>query len=71
MQINERIKEARKKANLTQTEVAQKMGIMQQQFYKYEAGKQEMTASRLKAFCEICNCSADWILGIRKCDIEN
>lgn len=71
MQINDRLKKARKEAGLTQKQLAEKMGIMYQQLYKYEAGKQEMTASKLKAFCEICKADANWILGIGEYDNEN
>lgn len=71
MQINERIREAREKAGYTQREIAPMLNTTYQQIGKYERGIQEMTASRIKAFCEICNCSADWVLGIGKYSIEN
>ena len=71
MQINERIREARKNAGITQRQAGEALGTTQQQYGKYETGQQEMTTSRFKAFCEICNCSADWILGIGESSIEN
>ena len=71
MQINERIKEAREKAGYTQREIAPLLNTTYQQIGKYERGIQEMTASRLKAFCEICNADANWILGISEYSIEN
>lgn len=69
MQINERIREARKKTGMTQKQTAEALGTTQQQYGKYETGNQEMTASRLKAFCEICKADANWILGIGESDI--
>ena len=70
MQINERIKIARKNAGITQRQVGEALGTTQQQYGKYETGQQEMTTSRFKAFCKICNCSADWILETGEYSIE-
>lgn len=71
MHINERIREARKAAGITQKTTAEALGTTQQQYSRYEKGDREMETSRFKAFCEICNCSADWILGIGESSIEN
>ena len=71
MQINEKIKKAREKANMTQKELAEKMNTTQQQIWKYEKGKQDITAARLKDLCKICKVSADWILETGEYSLEN
>lgn len=49
METNERIKELREDRDLTQAEVALKMGITRRQYIRYEKGEQEMTVSRLSS----------------------
>lgn len=66
MQYAQKLKEAREDKDMTQTEVANKIGTTQQQIYKYENGKQEMTINRLKEFCQLYEVSADYILGLPK-----
>lgn len=60
----EKLKSIRQDADITQTELAQVLGTTQQQIYKYESGKQEMTISRLMAFCAYFGVSADYVLGL-------
>lgn len=45
--IGERLKEVRKKKNLTQEDVAEKLGVSFQQIQKYENGKNRISFSRL------------------------
>lgn len=71
MHIYERIREARKMAGLTQKTAAEALGTTQQQYSRYEKGNREMETSRFKAFCEVCNCSADWILETGEYSTEN
>lgn len=66
MQYYERLKAIREDNELNQTEIAHILGTTQQQVYKYENGKQEMTVSRLKTLCEYYGVSADYILGLPK-----
>lgn len=61
MQYYERLRDVREDLDLKQSTVAKAIGTTQQQIYKYEKGIQEMTASRLKQFCEYYNVSADFV----------
>lgn len=62
--INERIKSIREDLDLKQEDVARALKTTQAQIWKYEAGKQEMTTSRLRQLCLFYNVSADYILGL-------
>ncbi|PKM73906.1 MAG: XRE family transcriptional regulator [Firmicutes bacterium HGW-Firmicutes-16] len=66
MELNERIKALRTDNDITQNEVAEALNTTRQQIYKYEAGIQEMTTSKLKALCEYYHVSADYVLGLPK-----
>lgn len=66
MEYYKKLKAAREDKDISQTKVAQKLQTTQQQIYKYEHGKQEMTVSKLKTLCEYYNISADYILGLPK-----
>ncbi len=47
-EIGQRIRFYRKAANLTQAEIAQKLGITFQQLQKYESGANRISAARLE-----------------------
>lgn len=64
METNERIKGLREDKDLTQAEVALKMGITRRQYIRYEKGEQEMTVSKLSSLCQFYGVSADYILGL-------
>ena len=66
MKYYERIKAAREDRDITQQEIAKVLHTTQAQIWKYETGKQEMTAERLKTLCQYLNVSADYILGLPK-----
>lgn len=66
MDYGARFKERREYKELTQKQVADKIGSTQQQIYKYENNLQEMTGSRIKELCILYNVSADYILGLPK-----
>jgi len=51
--IGRMIKQARRLKGMTQTEVAEKMGITYQQVQKYEKGKSELTIRRLKQIASV------------------
>ncbi len=48
-----RIYQARQFANLTQAELAEKVGVCRQQIFKYEYGEDRITAGRLNAIAKI------------------
>lgn len=61
-----RLKETRIKKDLTQTQVANALGITQQAYQKLEAGKTtDMRISTVKKICNLFNISADWLLGLK------
>lgn len=62
--MNERLRETRKKAGDSQTKTADYLGILQEQYSRYESGKRQMPIDVLKKFCEHYNVSADYILDI-------
>lgn len=66
MDYHTRLKNAREDRDITQLQAANAIKTTFQQIYKYESGKQEMTASRLKALCLFYGVSADYILGLPK-----
>lgn len=64
METNERIKGLREDRDLTQAEVALKIGITRRQYIRYEKGEQEMTVSKLSSLCQFYGVSADYVLGL-------
>lgn len=64
-----RIKEARKAANLTQRELAQKMGVKVSTLSGYEIGAHDPGSNKLTKIAQICNTTVDWLLGIDDSDI--
>lgn len=64
MAFNERLREIREDADLTQADVAAILRTTRQQVGKYETGTQEMTVSKLAAICRALGVSADYLLGL-------
>ena len=64
MYYNERIKFERDSQNITQKEMAYKLGIKQQQYARYEKGINIMPVIYLPKICKILNISSDYILGL-------
>lgn len=60
----ERIKEARKAKGLTQTEAANKIGVIQQAWQRLESGKLDPRMSTIVSICKVLDISADWLLGL-------
>jgi len=60
----ERIRQFRQENNITQAQVAQTLGISQQQYFKYEKGVNELPLRYLTAICKAYDISADWLLGL-------
>lgn len=56
-----RIKEARNKKGLTQTELANKVGIKQQTLSGYENGKMNPPTDVTRRIAKICDVSLDWL----------
>lgn len=61
---NERLMLARKKRNLTQSELSQRLGLKQQQYEKYKKGINVMPITYLYNVWIVLNISANYILGL-------
>lgn len=61
-----KLKEARKKAGLTQQEVADKLNTSQSNITKYETGALEPNIETIKKLAEIYKVSTDWLFDIER-----
>lgn len=59
-----RLKEFRKIHQISQKDVAEKIGIDQRQWSRYENEINELPIRYLKIICKTYQVSADWILGL-------
>lgn len=59
-----RLKEARKKARLSQQQVADHIGISQNTYSYWENGKYNVDSESLKKLSELFNVSIDYLLGV-------
>lgn len=59
-----KLKEFRKKHNLTQKQAADSIGIEQRQWSRYEIGKNEIPVHYIVEICQKHNVSADYLLGL-------
>lgn len=57
------IKKARKEKGLTQTELAEKVGVTQGNLSAWETDRWKPDMNSLKKLCEALNCSSDYLLG--------
>ncbi len=64
MDIGVRIKEIRKKKNISQKEFAEMMKTSQQKISKIENGQQGIFTDDLSEICQSLNISADYLLGL-------
>ena len=66
MYYNEKIQFIRESNNITQKQIADHLGIKQQQYARYEKGINMMPLNYLKEVCLYLKVSSDYILGIKK-----
>lgn len=59
-----RIKEVRKERGLSQTRLAQKIGMEQTQYSRYERGENEIKVNVLIDICKALDVSSDYLLGL-------
>ncbi len=64
MYYNEIIQFERESKNITQKQIAEYLGIKQQQYARYEKGINLLPITHLKSICAYLNISADYILGL-------
>lgn len=62
----ERLKQARKGNGLTQQQAAEKIGVPQQTWQRYESGKCDLKMSTIYNICKALDISADWLMGLQK-----
>lgn len=60
-QIGRRLKEAREKADLTQAETANKLGMFRERISVHENGKVSVPIERLNAYAKLYGVSVDWL----------
>lgn len=65
-EIGNRIKESRKYAQMTQSQVAEFLLMTQQQYSRFENGIFELSYSDLIKICKLFDVSADYLLGLEK-----
>lgn len=61
--LSARLKEERLKANLTQKEVAEKLGITREAYTMYETNKTTPSIETLKKIADIYRTSVDYLIG--------
>lgn len=59
-----RLKELRTTLKLSQEKFAEKIGLKQQQYSRYEKGDNEIPIEYIKRVCTIYKVSANWLLEI-------
>lgn len=65
MRNNNKLKEFRKKAQMTQQEVANYLGIVQPQYNKHENSKSYLNSKQILQLCELFNCTPNDLLGFK------
>ena len=60
-----RLKQARKEKGFTQKQAAEKLGVTQQTWQQFEAGKYDLKMSTIYNICKLLDISADWLLGLK------
>lgn len=63
MEFSERLKSLRKQAQLTQVDVAEKLGISQPAYASWERGIKKPTQENLVKIAQILNVSVDYLVG--------
>lgn len=66
----DRLRAARKMKGLTQTELAEQLGITQKSYQRMETGIHDLKMSTIYQLCKALNISADWLLGLN-IDVQN
>ena len=63
MEFSERLKKLRKQAQLTQVDVAEKLGISQPAYASWERGNKKPTQENLVKIAQVLNVSVDYLVG--------
>ena len=62
MPLSEKLKQARLKANLSQAQLAEKLGLNVRTYGSYERGERDVSTALLRNICEVLNVSSDELL---------
>lgn len=62
--FGERLRELRENKKLTQTQLAEKLGLNQQDISRYETEQIDLSTDLLITFCKFFEVSADYLLGL-------
>lgn len=63
--VGQRLKESRKYAGLSQGQVAERLGMRQPAYARYESGAVELDYQKLTELCRMYDVSADYLLGLK------
>lgn len=63
MAVNLRLKQLRKEKNLTQTDIANSLGITRERYGLYEAGKRQIGLELLDKVADFYSVSVDYVIG--------
>lgn len=66
MEYNEKMAWLRDCKNITQKEIADYLGIKQQQYARYEKGINVMPITYLKKICKYLNVTSDYLIGLEE-----
>lgn len=66
MEYNEKMAWLRDCKNITQKEIANYLGIKQQQYARYEKGINIMPVTYLKKICKYLNVTSDYLIGLEE-----
>lgn len=62
--VGKRLKERRLQLNMTQRQVASKLGMTQPAYHRFEKGTYECSYQQLQDICKLFDISADYLLGL-------
>lgn len=61
--FNEKLKQLRNGMNLSQKQIAEKLGITRSAYANYEQGTREPDFETLKKICFLFDCTSDYLIG--------
>ena len=62
--VGGKLRECREQLNMTQRQVAAKLGVAQPVYQRFEKGTFECNYTQLVALCKLFDVSADYLLGL-------
>ena len=63
--IGQKLREIRKQKGFPQKVIAEHIGVRRSNYSRIEHNMQKLTPEQIALFCEFCDVSADYVLGIR------